>query len=139
HADGMPFTKRDHPVIAAARYARRTAFLLAAADAVRERVVGVHVIHLRRRLVVPGAPGLSTVHSHDGALIACQRDDVRRVRIDPGTLVVVAAWRAAKRHPRPAAVGRFPGDGARHDDDVFVLRADSGYRQISAADSAGGP
>src|SRR5262249_47299757 len=53
----MPLAKRDLPIISAARHTRRAAFLLTAADAERKIVVGVHVIELRGRLVVPGTPG----------------------------------------------------------------------------------
>ena len=55
-ADRVPFAERDLPVVAAARDARRSALLLAAADAVRPGVVGHDVVELRRRLVVPRAP-----------------------------------------------------------------------------------
>ena len=60
-ADRVPIAKRDLPVVAAARDARRAALLLAAAHAIRKRVVGADVVELRRRLVVPAAPRLAAV------------------------------------------------------------------------------
>ena len=75
-ADGMPFAEGDLPVVAAARHAGRAALLLAAADAIRESVVGVDVVHLRGRLVVPRAPRLAAVDGDDRALIAHEQDDL---------------------------------------------------------------
>ena len=69
-ADRVPVAKRDRAVVAAAGDAGRSALLLAAAHAVRERVVGVDVVELRRRLVVPGAPRLAAVERDDRALVA---------------------------------------------------------------------
>ena len=79
-ADRVPFAEGDLAVVAAARDAGRAALLLAAADAVGKRVVGGDVVHLRGRLVVPGAPGLAAVDGDDGALVARDQDDVRVVR-----------------------------------------------------------
>src|ERR1051326_1848350 len=42
--NGMPFTNRDLAVIPAARDARRAAFLLAAAQAIGESIVSIHVV-----------------------------------------------------------------------------------------------
>ena len=138
-ADRMPLAERNHPVAAAAGDAGRAALLLAAADAVRERVVGVDVVHLRRRLVVPGAPGLAAVDRDDRALIARHRDDVRIVRVDPRALIVVAAGRAAQRDPVLAAVLRAIADGARDDHRVGILRVDRRHRQVTAADASRRP
>ena len=66
----MPFAESDLAVVAATRDARRTALLLAAAQSIGKRVVGVHVIHLRGRLVVPTAPCLAAIDGDDRALIA---------------------------------------------------------------------
>src|SRR4029077_10618032 len=87
----------------AAPDARRSAFLLSAADAVRKRVVRAHVVELRRRLVVPGAPRLAAVHRDDRALIAADQNDARIVGVDPEPVVVVAARRAAPSRKRAAA------------------------------------
>src|SRR5207237_990542 len=70
--DGMPIAEGDFAVISAAGNARRTAFLLAAAHAVRESIIGVYVVHLRGGLVVPGTPCLAAVYGNDCALIADQ-------------------------------------------------------------------
>src|SRR5258708_7681310 len=60
--DRMPFAKRDLPVVATARNANRSAFLLTATKPVRKSVVRAHVIDLRGRLVVPTAPALPSIH-----------------------------------------------------------------------------
>src|SRR4026207_23549 len=106
----MPFAERDHPVVAAARDAGRSALLLPAAHAIRKRIVRVDVIHLRRRLVVPGAPRLAAVDADDGALVTRHGDDVRVDRTDPCPLIVVAARRTAERLPRLAAILRVIAD-----------------------------
>ena len=133
----VPLAERDLAVVAAAGHARRAALLLPAADAIGEVVVGIDVIELRRRLVVPRAPGLAVVQRNDGPLIARHDDDVRIVRIDPHVLVVIAAGGALEGNPRLAAVEGFVRDGARHDHVVGVLRIDRGNREIAAADAAG--
>ena len=66
----MPIAEGDRAVVAAASDARRTTLLLPATNTIREGVVGGGMIHLRGGLVVPGAPGLPSVHGHDGALVA---------------------------------------------------------------------
>src|ERR1035441_4577137 len=85
----MPIAKRDLAIVAPAGNASRAALLLSAAQAIGKSIVGVHVIHLRRRLVVPGAPGLAAVYGNDGALIAGQDDRVGIVGIDPDVLIIV--------------------------------------------------
>src|SRR6266851_3653728 len=62
HSNGMPIAKGDRPIIAAARNAYRAAFLLCSANLVRKSIGYAHVIHLRRRLVVPGTPGFTAIH-----------------------------------------------------------------------------
>ena len=71
----MPVAKRDLAVIAAAGDADRAALLLAAAQAIGKRVVGIHVIKLRRRLVVPRTPALAAIDGDDRALVAGEDDD----------------------------------------------------------------
>src|SRR5207253_2718331 len=83
----------------------------------------------------PRAPRLAAVHRDDGALVARQQDDVGVVRVDPRTLVVVAAWGATQRVPSLSAVDRLPCNDGRHDDDVGVLRVDGGYGEVAPADT----
>src|SRR5882757_8104808 len=118
HADRMPVAVCDLSVIAAARDAYRTTLLLARAEAVRERGRGGHVIELRRRLVVPGAPGCPAVDSDERALVADERDVTRVDGTHPQILVVVAARRAAPRVPVRAAVGGLHRDDGRTVDHV---------------------
>src|SRR5947209_13891433 len=72
---GMPVSKRDRAVIAAAVDANRAALLLSRADAIRKRIVGYRVIKLRRGLVIPGTPCLAAIDSDDRALIADQQNN----------------------------------------------------------------
>ncbi len=101
----MPIAKGDLAIVAAAGDANRAALLLSAAQAIGKGIVGVHVIELRRGLVVPGAPRLPAVDGNDGALVAGQDDRVGIVGIDPDVLVVVAAGSAAKASPGLASIG----------------------------------
>src|ERR1700683_2119485 len=87
--DRMPITFGDFTPIATADHACGTGLLLTAADPIGEAVVGVDVIHLRGRLVVPRAPRRAVIDRDRRALIARQRDDVRIVGIDPNVLIVV--------------------------------------------------
>src|ERR1041384_6112651 len=105
----MPFAKSDLAVVAATRNAGRTALLLAAAQAIRKRIVGGDVIHLGCRLVIPTAEGLAAVDCDHGSLIAGDRHNIRIVRINPKALIVVTSGRAPKSRPRFAAIRRFPG------------------------------
>ena len=61
------------------------------------------------------------------------QDDVRVRGIDPDTVVVVAARRAAQRAERLAAVDRLPRHDARGVDDVGILGIDLDLREIVAA------
>src|SRR5664279_852745 len=105
---GMPVTKRNLAIVTATGDANRAALLPAAAEAIGKSVVGVHVIHLRRGLVVPRTPGRADVHGDDGPLVARQNDRVGIVGIDPAVLIVIAAGGAAKAGPDLAAVRGFP-------------------------------
>ena len=104
----MPFTESDLAVVAATGHAGRTTLLLTAAQSIRKCVVGIHVIHLRSRLVVPTTPGLTAIDGDDSALVAAENDHVAIVWIDPDVLIVITTGRAAKRRPRLAAIDRFP-------------------------------
>ena len=104
-AHRVPLAERDLPVVTAARHTGGARFLLPAVHPVGEAVVGGHVIELRGRLIVPGAPGLAAVDGDDRPLIAGDQDDARVARIDPHAMVVVAAGGAAERRERLAPVG----------------------------------
>src|SRR5262249_23950339 len=104
----MPFTHRYFAIVAAAGNARRTAFLLAAAEPVRKSVISIHVIHLRGRLVVPGTPAFAAIYRHDGALVTHDDEGLRIVGVDPQILVVITARCAAEARPCLAAIGRLP-------------------------------
>src|SRR6185312_6393250 len=105
----MPVVEGDFAVVAPARCARRAALLLSAVDPIRELVIGDHMIELRRRLVVPGAPGAAAVHGGGRSLIDAQQDDVGILRVDPDAVIVVPAGRALPRDEVLAAVGGLVG------------------------------
>jgi len=83
--------ERDATVVPTRLNTGASAILLAAANAVRKVIIGGHMVHLRRRLVVPLAPRLAAVDRDDGSLVARERNDLRVVRIDVDSLVIVAA------------------------------------------------
>src|SRR5580658_3817729 len=68
--DRMPIAFGDFSPIAAANHARGPRLLLTAADPIREAVVGVDVIHLRGRLVVPRTPCRAVIDRDRRTLIA---------------------------------------------------------------------
>src|SRR2546423_4014458 len=121
----MPFAKSYLAIVAATRDAGRTALLLSAAQAIRKCVVGVDVIHLRGRLVVPTAPGLAAIDGYDRPLITPEQNHVRIVWIDPDVLVIIAAGRAAKTCPRLSTIDRFPANGTCRINDVGIFRIDA--------------
>ena len=132
-ADRMPLPKRDAAVVAARRHAGRSAFLLSTVEPVRKPVVGGHMKHLRRRLVVPGAPCFAAVDRDRRALIGGDEHDARVGGVDPDRVVVVAARRAFDRGERAAAVHRAIRRRVRGVDDVGVLRVDANVREVVAA------
>src|SRR5947208_15719095 len=97
------------------------------------------MVQLRRRLVIPRAPGLAAVHSDDRALIRTQKNDVGIVGIDPNVLIIVPAGRAAPALPRFAAVRRFPTNYTRRVDNLWILWIEPHHRQIAATDSKSWP
>src|SRR4029079_12578761 len=88
--DGLPIAKRDLAFITAALNSHGTAFLLSAVKPVRKPVIRAHMIPLRRRLVIPRAPGLAAVDSDDCALVRSEQNDAGIARIDPNVLIIVA-------------------------------------------------
>src|SRR5262249_18356099 len=132
----MPLAHGHLAVIAAAGWVRRRAFLLSAAQPIGKSIVRIHVVHLRRGLVVPGTPALAAVHGDDGALVAGQKDGLRVIGIDPDVLIIIAAGGAAETRPRFSAVGGFPGYGADHVNDIGVLGIECGDGEIAAPDAA---
>src|SRR5439155_16347937 len=68
--DGLPVPHGDRAFRAPGEDAGCTALLLPAAEAVGKGVVGGDMEHLRGGLGVIAAPGSSSVHADDGALVA---------------------------------------------------------------------
>src|ERR1700733_1836901 len=106
-ADRVPFPERDFAIVAPAAGSDRAAFLLPTVDPIWKLVVGDDMVELGRWLVIPGTPALSSVHGYDGALIGNQQDDVRVVRVNPKSMVVVAARRAPEAVEGCAAISGF--------------------------------
>src|SRR5438477_7347432 len=120
--DWVPLAKIDRAITAATGDADRTAFLLAAVQAIRKRVVGTDVIKLGRGLIVPRAPTLPAIDCDDRALIAAEQDDVWIVGVDPNVLIIVATRRTAPTFPSFAAVCRFPTNDAGRINDRRIFR-----------------
>src|ERR1700752_5456453 len=117
---------------AARRRADCATVLLRARDPVRKTIVSSEVIDLRRRLVVPRAPGTGPVPANDCTLVARDDHSFWIVGIDPELMIVVAAGRAFDRRPRFAGVGRTIHRRIHHIDHVGVLRIDTDLFEIPA-------
>ena len=129
----MPVAEGDFAIVAAAGGAHRAALLLSAVDPIGEAIVGDHVIELRGRLVVPGAPGLAAVQADGGTLVGCQQDDAGVVGVDPDGVIIVAAGRAFDGGETGAAIDRAVGGGVGDVDDVLVFGIDAHAGEIGAA------
>src|SRR5580692_5806845 len=123
--DGMPVAKCDFAVIASAQNAHRAALLLSSTNTVGKSIGDSNVVKLCRRLVVPRAPGFSTIDSHDRALIADHNNNLRVIGIDPEILIVISAGRPTNAHPGLAAIRRPHHYDAHTVDHVRVFRIDS--------------
>src|SRR5581483_600132 len=131
-AHRMPLAIGNCSVIPTTRNADGPALLLPAAYFVGKRVRHRGVIKLRRRLVVPGAPGCPAIHRNERSLVADQQNYFRIVRIDPDVLVVVAAGSAANSCPALASVIGTESHNAGAVNNVRVLRINSRNWQISS-------
>src|SRR5262249_35040825 len=120
-------------IVAATRDSNRPAFLLASVDPVRKSVIGDNVIKLRGRLVVPRAPRLSPVHCHYRALIAGDKDNLRVVRVDPDSVIVITAGSSSKPCPVLAGISRAPGHNIGAVNDIRVLRVSFYFGKVAPA------
>ena len=102
----VPVAFGDLGMIRAARNGSRAAVLLRSVNVVRELVIGRHMIELRRRLVVPGAPCLACINADGCTLIGAQDHPRRFGRVDPQRMVIIAAGRALEHDEIPSAIGR---------------------------------
>ena len=134
-AHRVPVAERDLAVVAAARNAHRSALLLPRAQRGRETYSS-----WPRDTAAPSAGCTTnstsrpsfTLTSAPWSLTSRMMSGI--LRIDPDVLVVVAARRAAKPHPRLPAIARAHGHDARAVHHVGILRVDSRHRQVAAAD-----
>src|SRR6185437_4485499 len=136
--DRMPVMEGDFAVHRAAGHASRAGILLAAAEAVRERVVGGDVVHGGGGLRVPVRPGLAAVGADQPTLVSDEQDDVAVEGVDPGLLVIVAPGCAADGGPGRAAVFGAPEDGRADIDHVRVGAIHRHGGEIAAADAGQG-
>src|SRR4051812_26278365 len=93
-AGRMPIAKSDSAIIAAAENKDTAAILLRTINVVGKIIINGHVIELRRRLVVPTAPGVARVHADAGTLIAAKNHALRIAGIYPHGVIVIASGRA---------------------------------------------
>ena len=121
---GLPVAEREHALARPRADTHAAAVLLRAVEPVGEAVVRGHVIDLRGRLVVPGAPRLPAVHAHDRALVAAEHHAVAVLRIDPQLVIVVSARRPFDRHERLTRVRRHVSGGVHDIGTVGISRID---------------
>ena len=131
----MPFAVRNLAIIPARGNAHRSALLLPAAHAIRKSLRRANVIHLRRRLVVPGTPSLAAIHRHQRPLIGHQQNNFRIIRIDPKILIIIPARRPANARPGLPTVRRTHRHNARAINHIRIFRVRPRDRQISAANT----
>src|SRR4029079_13814269 len=110
-----------------------TALLLAAVDPVGKLIIGDHVVELGGRLVVPGTPSFAAVDSDDRSLVGRDEENVRIVRADPDSVIIVAAWRALEAGESLAGVGRTVESHVGDVDDVLAVWRDVVLCEIAAA------
>ena len=135
NVDRMPVVQRDTTIVGAAVHACRAGVLLTAAYAIRECVVGRHVIHRGGGLRVPIAPRRAAVARYDRALIGHGENEIGIVRIHPDLLIVVTTRRPAHGRPGESAVFRAPHDRGRAVHHVLVARVHGNRGQIAPADA----
>ena len=91
------------------------------------------MIELRRRLIVPRAPGLAGVHGDGRALVGRDEHDVSVVRIYPNAVIVVAARCALDRGEGCAAIRRPICRSVRRVHHVRIPRVDFDLREVGRA------
>ena len=132
-ASRVPLAQGDLAVRATARHAGGAAFLLSAAEPIREGAIRGDVEHLRGGLVVPGAPGGAAVHGDDRPLVSGEEHHVRIDRVDPDAVVVVASRRPAQGGERLPSVGGLPDHHAGGEHDVRVSGMDLHLGEVVGA------
>ena len=131
--DRSPVERQDPLPVALGEDSRGAGILLGAVDAIRIARVGRDMVKLRRRLVVPGAPRLAPVDRHRRALVDGRDHPPRIRRVDPETMVIVAARRPLERSERRAPVDRPVDRRVADVNDVGVLRIDGHAAEIPSA------
>ena len=129
-ANRVPVPECDAPIIAAARGGHGAAILLRTIDVVRKLVVRNHVVELRRRLVVPGAPALASIDADRRSLVATRDHPLRIRRIDPERVIVIASGSALDRLPALAGILRTIERHVRKVNNVGVLRINRNFTEV---------
>src|SRR5258706_8359831 len=132
-ANRMPVAEGDGAVVAAAGDADRAALLLRPINPVRKLIVRGHAVNLRRRLVVPGTPGLAAIHRDYRTLVGGEEHDVWIIGIDPGRVAVVSPGRALDGGQILAAVGGFVGGGIAEKYRVAIFWVDANPGKVGVA------
>src|SRR5665213_2810987 len=99
-----PVARSDLAMVCATVYSGASTILLRSVDHIRKMIVCGDVIELRRRLVVPGGPGLAVIEADRGSLIRPKNHARRVFRIDPQLVIIISTRRAANDGDRFAAV-----------------------------------
>lgn len=100
---------------------------------IRKVVISDDVIELRRRLVVPSAPGDSAVKRDGGPLIRTQYHVERVCRINPELMIVVASGSASNDAQCLTAVGELIERNVRIVNGIGIVRVDRNAVEIPIA------
>src|SRR5215467_8752248 len=123
---GKPVGRPNSPPGAATVNCNTAAVLLRSINRIGILIIGRDVIKLRRRLVVPGAPGLSPIQADRRSLVGSEYHSRRIFGVDPDLVIVVAAGRTAHNRNRLASVFRAIQCNVGNIQNVRITRVD-GY------------
>ena len=127
----MPVARGDRAVVGAAGDGDGAVVLLPGVDPVRGLVVGGEVIELPGRLVVPAAPGRAAIDGDDGALVGAGDHALRRFRVDPQVVVIVATGRALDDVAMGAALVTAMDRSTHREHGVRIVRHHRQPREIT--------
>ena len=119
-----PVPGRDLIVVGAAYNRGAATILLRAIHDVGKLVVGSHMIELRRRLVVPTAPGQAPIEADRGSLVRSEDHAGGISGIDPKLVIIIAAGRAAQHRNCLPSILRSVESDIRHIDHIGIVRID---------------
>ena len=82
------------------------------------------MVKLRRRLVIPSAPGLAAVKADGGSLVCSENHACRVFRIDPKLVIIIPARCSAQHRDRLSSVLRSVKSNIRHVENFRVVWID---------------